>query len=151
MTRLRQITNIRRLPRVGFVAFALMSSLSATDAGITFTPGHIYSTLTDSGGFDSGYRNIIEYDASGAVLGSLVIPSLAQEDTLKGIAFGPDGLLYAVKTTYWHSPNDLTVLVLDSSGAVHRTYTNHESSSDIFDGNIAVSICSTSMWRSAAI
>ena len=78
--------------------FAIMYVFDATDAAITFTPGHIYSTYTfNENGGDPGFRNIIEYDATGTVLGSLVIPSLIPGgDELNGLAFGPDGFLYAV-------------------------------------------------------
>jgi hypothetical protein len=133
------MTKIRQFICAALIPFAVLCSLPAADAAITFTPGHIYSTYTDSGIIgDTGYRNIIEYDASGAVVGRVVIPSLAQRDEIKGIVFGPDGLLYAVKI---NGPNygGLAVLVLDSSGAVHDTYTyNGVSSADVFDGKIAV-------------
>jgi hypothetical protein len=121
MRSLRKIAKIRQIIRATLLAFAVMCSLPAADASITFTPGHIYSTYTESSiAGDPVYRNIIEYDASGTVLGSLVIPSLVPNDELRGIAFGPDGLLYAVKVHVGIA--GFTVLVLDSSGAVHRTY-----------------------------
>ncbi len=67
----------------------VLCTLPAAYGSITFTPRHIYSTYTDSTVIgDVGYRNIIEYDASGVALGSMVVPSLAQTDVLKGIA-GP--------------------------------------------------------------
>jgi hypothetical protein len=133
MRSVRHITKIRQIIRATLIPFAVLCSLPAVDAGITFTLGHIYSTYTDSTVIgDTGYRNIIEYDASGAVVGRVVIPSLAQRDEIKGIAFGPDGLLYAVRHPF-------SVLVLDSSGAVHDTYTYSGAfSADVFDGKIAV-------------
>ena len=95
MASLRRITKIRQIIRATLMSFAALCSLSAVDAAITFTPGHIYSTYTDSPVVgDIRQRNIIEYDTSGTVLGRVVIPSLAQRDVIMGIAFGPDGLLY---------------------------------------------------------
>ncbi|HEU5237085.1 MAG TPA: hypothetical protein VFU37_08075 [Pyrinomonadaceae bacterium] len=130
---------ISPLIRVILLGFGVMCSLRAADASITFTPGHIYSTYTGSPIYgDSVYRNVMEYDANGTVLGSLVIPSLVPGDELHGIAFGPEGLLYAVKE---HGPPDpgFSVLVLASSGAVRNSYTyNAVYSGNISDGKIAV-------------
>src|SRR6202035_173227 len=56
----------------------------------------------------------------GTFLASLTIPSLVQNDELRGIAFGPDGLLYAVMVHF--ADSGFQVLVLDSSGTVHQTY-----------------------------
>jgi hypothetical protein len=124
MKPLQQITGIRRIIRFALLAFTVASTLNSAEAAIAFTPGHIYSTFTDSGVYnDPSYRNVIEYDASGTVLGSVVIPSLVPRDELHGIAFGPDGLLYAVKQ-HWASAG-FSVLVLASSGAVRSTYTDN--------------------------
>jgi len=119
----REAANAGQIIRLVVLWFAIMYVFDATDAAITFTPGHIYSTYTSNeNGGDPGFRNIIEYDATGTVLGSLVIPSLIPGgDELNGLAFGPDGFLYAVVQS---STPGFRVLVLDSSGAVHSTYTN---------------------------
>ena len=139
MASLRHITKSRQIILASLIPFAVLCSLSAVDAAITFTPGHIYSTYTDSPVVgDIRQRNIIEYDTSGTVLGRVVIPSLAQRDVIKGIAFGPDGLLYGVKI---NDPNygGFAVLVLNSSGATHHTYMYRGANSfDVFDGKIAV-------------
>ena len=62
----------------------------------------------------------MEYTAEGTFLDSLTIPSLLENDELRGIAFGPDGLLYAVMVHF--ADSGYQVLALDSSGTVHQTY-----------------------------
>ena len=107
-----KIANIRRLIRVALLGFAVVWNLSNA-SGFTFTPGHLYGT--------GNTRDIIEYSETGAVLGSLTVPSLITEDELLGIVFGSDGFLYAVKANPYNV--GFSVLVLDSSGTVHNTYT----------------------------
>jgi hypothetical protein len=94
-----------------------MYNLPKANADFTFTPGHLYGTFYDRNG-----RDIIEYSETGAVLGSLIVPSLIPGDELRGIVFGPDGFLYAVKVNQDNIPG-FSVLVLDSSGTVQNTYT----------------------------
>jgi hypothetical protein len=115
---LRQITNTPRIIRFALLGLAAIWNLPDAEAGITFTPGHIYSTSQFGG--QEGYRNIFEYSETGTVLGSLTVPSLLQDDELRGIAFGPDGLLYAVMVHF--ADSGFQVLALDSSGTVHETY-----------------------------
>jgi hypothetical protein len=109
-------------------------NLPNANAGFTFTPGHLYSTFDEIG----NTRDIIEYSETGTVLGSLTVPSLIEGDELRGIVFGPDGFLYAVKL---HSGNQgFNVLVLDSSGNVQNTYTysNVYFGGDLGHGKIAL-------------
>jgi FG-GAP-like repeat len=115
MSVLRHLTDMHRFVQITCFAFALVWNVPNADAGITFTPGHIYSTSTFG-----NTTNVMEYSAGGAFLGSLTIPSLLQDDELRGIAFGPDGLLYAVMVHFGDS--GYQVLALDSSGRVHQTY-----------------------------
>jgi hypothetical protein len=117
--------NTRRGIRLILIAAAALWSVHPADAVITFTQGHIYSTNTHSSIYgDEARRNVIEYSATGTVLGSLTIPWLIEgEEELRGIAFGPDGFLYAV-ITYPHGDGfGFAVLVLNSFGTVLRTYT----------------------------
>lgn len=111
-----QILKIRRLIGIALLAFAVMWNLHSASAGLTFTPGHFYSTFDELG----NAQDIIEYSETGTVLGSITPPSLIEGDELRGIAFGGDGFLYAVKV---HSAESgFSVLVLDSSGIVQATY-----------------------------
>lgn len=111
----RQIQNFRSLIRPVVLAFALLSSLPAT-AGLTFTPGHFYSTSSAGGSPD-----VYEYSETGTFLASIIPQSLIAGDELRGIAFGPDGFLYAVKMHFAES--GFEILALDSSGNTHATYT----------------------------
>jgi len=81
-----------------------------TPVVFSFVPGNIYST--SYGSFD-----IIEYSSKGAALASLTLSSTLG-DGLRGIAFGPDGLLYTVMVR----GSGFAVLALDSSGVVHQAY-----------------------------
>ena len=110
-----QIANIQLLIRVVLLAFAAMWTLSA-NAGFTFTPRHLYSASNGSGSAD-----IYEYSETGTFLSSITPQSLIPGDELRGIAFGPDGFLYAVKIHFAES--GFNILALDSSGNVQVTYT----------------------------
>jgi hypothetical protein len=81
-----------------------------TPVVFSFVSGNIYST--NYGSFD-----IIEYSSKGGALASLTLSSTLG-DGLRGIVFGPDGLLYAVMVR----GSGFAVLALDSSGVVHKTY-----------------------------
>src|SRR5262249_42919596 len=115
MRSVSQIANIRSLIRLVVSVVALLSSLPA-DAGLTFTLGHLYSTSGAGGSPD-----IFEYSETGIFLSSITPQSLIAGDELRGIAFGPDGLLYAVKMHFAES--GFEILALDSSGNTHATYT----------------------------
>jgi hypothetical protein len=112
---LAQLKTIRRFFQIACLAFAALCNLPNANAGFTFTPGHIYSTWTFG-----NTTNVSEYSADGTFLDSLTIPSLLKDDELRGIALGPDGLLYAVMVHF--ADSGFQVLALDSSGTVHQTY-----------------------------
>jgi hypothetical protein len=117
MRLLRQITSIRRFVQITSLAFAVLCDLPNANAGFTFTPGHLYSTYDELG----STTNIYEYSETGTYLASLTPASLIQGDELRGIAFGPDGFLYAVKVHC--ALSGFNILVLDSFGNVQATYT----------------------------
>ena len=98
-----------------YVLFLLVLTAwpSTARAAFTFTPGHYYSTTPQP-----GMRTILEYAPDGTIVGSLdVAPSAADE--LRGIAFGPDGLLYVTTPR----GNGFAVLALDAAGTIRQTYT----------------------------
>jgi hypothetical protein len=91
MRPLGRLKTLRRFVQVACLVSAALCNLPNARAGFSFTPGYIYSTWTFG-----NTTNVVEYSADGTFLDSLTIPSLLQDDELRGIAFGPDGLLYAV-------------------------------------------------------
>ena len=115
MAPLGQLKTICRFVQIACLAFAALNNLPNANAGFTFTPGHIYTTYTNIGS-----RDIFEYSETGTFLGSLTPPSLVEDDELRGIAFGPDGFLYAVKLHFAQS--GFSVLALDTLGNVHASY-----------------------------
>ena len=70
---------VRRSVQVAFLICAVACNLSNANAGLSFTPGHIYSTSTFG-----NTTNVMEYSADGTFLDSLTIPSLKQNDELRG-------------------------------------------------------------------
>jgi hypothetical protein len=115
MKHLGPLKTLRRFFQIACLLCAALCNLPSANAGFSFTPGHIYSTSTSG-----NTTNVIEYSADGTFLDSLTIPSLLKDDELRGIAFGPDGLLYAVMVHF--ADSGYQVLALDSSGTVHQTY-----------------------------
>lgn len=81
-------------------------------AQITFVTGDYYTSNYFS-------RTITQYDSSGAVVGSITLPTSYGEE-VRGLAFGPDNLLYA---TLARGTDGFAVLALDSSGAIQQAYT----------------------------
>jgi hypothetical protein len=111
--------SLRRQPFVtaALLGVALLNYLPPA-AAMTFTPGDLYSSNYFSG-------VIKQYDASGHYLSSINIGG-----DVRGITFGPDGLLYAVAS---EGTSGFEVLSLDQSGTVHHVYTG----SDYVGGNIS--------------
>jgi len=127
MRHLGPLKTLRGFLQIACLLCAALCNLPNANAGFTFTPGHLYSTFDEIG----NTRDIYEYSETGTFLISLTVPSLLQGDELHGIVFGADGFLYAVKI---HVPNSgFSVLVLDSSGNVHNSYTY----SNVYFGNIS--------------
>ncbi|MCP4250029.1 MAG: hypothetical protein GY778_23555, partial [bacterium] len=75
-----------------------------------YTVGDFYGTNYFS-------NTIVHYDSSGTIVDSMTVPDGLAED-VKGLAFGPDGLLYAVA----ERQSGFAVLALDASGSVQQTY-----------------------------
>lgn len=91
-------------------------------AAIQFTDGNFYASCYSS-------RTIYQYDSTGATVGSLTVPStLASE--LRGLAFGPDGLLYAVAP----AGGGFSVFAMNAAGDVQAIY-NYANS--YINGNIS--------------
>lgn len=76
---------------------------------------------------------IVQYAPNGAVRSSLAVQLPQYSYGFNGLAFGPDRLLYAVVAQH----SGFSVLALDSSGAVQRTYTHSDYiAGDVADGKI---------------
>lgn len=88
----------------------LAFGLHSVHAQFSFVPGHYYSANYSS-------RTITQYDSSGAVVGSFTVPS-ELADEVRGLAFGPDGLLYI--TAAWGS--GFNVLAYDESRTLRQLY-----------------------------
>src|SRR5689334_20764131 len=89
---------------------AILLPAAPARAAITFKPGDYYTTNYFA-------RDIIQYNPAGTVTGSITLPAAVADD-IKGIAFGPDGLLYATVTR----GSGFAVLALNSAGVVQQTY-----------------------------
>jgi hypothetical protein len=94
--------------RTAFAAAAMILLPAASLAD--FTPGDFYTANSVS-------NTIIYYDGSGAVVGSFTVPA-SVADVVRGLAFGPDGFLYAVAAF----DGGINVLALDSDGNVQQAY-----------------------------
>jgi hypothetical protein len=100
--------------RTRVVAALIVTSFAALVAlpslAFDFVPNHLYTTSYSS-------RTILQYDETGALLDSLEIEP-AEADELKGLAFGPDGLLYVTAVR----SSGFEVLALDEAGVVYARY-----------------------------
>jgi len=79
-------------------------------------------------------KTIHEYSPQGfGQVGSLTILTPSPYDDLEGVAFGPDGLMYAVVDPFDVSAG-LTVLALDRFGNVHQRYstTSYRATGNVF-------------------
>jgi hypothetical protein len=74
-------------------------------------PGHYYTSNYFS-------RVIKEYDSTGFLVGSYTVPSALGEE-VRGLAFGPDGLLYVAVS---RGSSGFTVVALRSDGNVAASY-----------------------------
>lgn len=93
---------------LSLVASALLHPAAA--GALSFTPGHYYTT-------NYFWGSIVEYGPSGEVIETTTLPSEVGAD-LRGLAFGPDGLLYVTTSR----GTGFAVLALDGAGTVRETY-----------------------------
>jgi len=90
--------------------FILSAPYTSTEAS-TFAAGDIFTS--------NYFSNTINYyQNNGTFAGSFSVPS-SYGDEVRGMAFGPDGLLYAVTSK---GISGFDVLAIDSSGTVENTY-----------------------------
>jgi len=82
-------------------------------ATFSFVTGNSYSS-----GNSSSPTTITQYSPAGSVVGSLTL-STTLGSQVRGLSFGSDGYLYATEVV----GSGFNVVALNSSGAVHQTYT----------------------------
>jgi hypothetical protein len=93
-----------------FLAFTCIAGLAPDTQALSFERDNIYTTTYFS-------RTIMQYDNRGAITDFLTIPS-TEANELKGLAFGPDGLLYVTAAR----AGGFAVLALDEAGMIQETY-----------------------------
>ena len=91
-------------------ALTVLASLQNSFGTFSFTPGDYYSA-------NYGSPTITQYNPAGGVIGSFDVPSAVSSD-IRGLAFGPDGLLYATAV----QGSGFAVLAIDSAGTIQQTY-----------------------------
>lgn len=106
-----QMNHFRTWRIVPALLVSLFLTIGSVRANITFVPGDYYTSNYSS-------RDIMQYDPVGNVVGSYTVPA-SLGDEVRGLAFGPDNLLYA---TVARGTAGFAVLALDSSGGVQQTY-----------------------------
>jgi hypothetical protein len=99
----------RTILKSGLIGFFLIVSSQASQA-VTFTSGDFFASSLFS-------NQIGHYNSTGTYLDSLTLPSTYGSD-VKGLSFGPDGLLYAVSS----NGSGFGVSAIDSTGAVAASY-----------------------------
>lgn len=95
------------------VRLAMLSSFAATALSahaMTFVVGDTYTSNYFS-------RTISHYDKAGTLVDSMELPA-AYGSEVRGMAFGKDGLLYAVTVT----DSGMGVVALDANGTVRASY-----------------------------
>jgi len=94
-------------------ALVLVCALAPTRAeSFGFVPGHFYTT-------DALSNTVNEMTASGVPVDSITLPA-PYALGVRGLCFGPDGMLYVVAIT----DGGFDVLVLDSTGTIQSMYSS---------------------------
>jgi hypothetical protein len=93
------------------IILAMMSYGSVDLYGFDFTAEHFYATQYFS-------KAISEYSPSGTLLDTITISSLSSGESLKGLCFGRDNLLYATVV----ASSQLSVIAINHSGQVQMKY-----------------------------
>lgn len=93
------------------LAFTFITGIALETQALSFDRDNIYTVTYFS-------RTIQQYDDQGVITDSMMVPS-AEADELRGLAFGPDGLLYVTAVR----SSGFAVLVLDEAGTIQETYT----------------------------
>lgn len=93
------------------ICFSLILISASQAHAFSFSQNHFYATYGNT-------NSITEYNSSGSVVDTLTLSSLGGDQYLRGLAFGPDGLLYATVG----QTNNFNVLAINSSGDIQQTY-----------------------------
>jgi hypothetical protein len=118
--------NRLRILRLLLLVVLCLGLVDTTRASFSLLPGDYYTS-------DYFSRVITQYDIAGNVTGSFTLPS-SLGDEVRGLAFGPDNLLYATVVR----GSGFAVLALDGLGTVQQTYSGSAYlGGDISAGKIA--------------
>jgi hypothetical protein len=104
-------------PLLACAGFAVALLLAPSEpVAFDFTPGHIYATP----GFAA--RSVTQYDANGDFVDVLNLNAdfQAPDREFRGLAFGPDGLLYVAQNR--DPDNGFRVIALDETGAAQKVF-----------------------------
>lgn len=94
---------------VAVAAMLIVWHAGSCFAAIQFAQGHFYTTDF------SNKKTIAQYDLNGSQLGTV---NLSSAHELRGLAFGPDQLLYVVDS----EPDRFNVFAINAGGAIQQTY-----------------------------
>jgi len=129
------------MKRFLILAIAACWGVAAEDVRAGFTTGDIYASFNEL----HDQSAIAHYDSSGAYLDSMSTAPLSIYGSTRGLAFGPDGLLYVVQDQLHQDAafklvNQVGVLAYDSSGVLQHSYTYDgpgSSMNNLSEGKIA--------------
>mgnify|MGYP001110790918 CR=1 FL=1 len=120
---------------IGVTAAALWSVVAAdVRAGVVsdfFVVGDIYATITK----ENGPNLVDRYSSDGAYIDMMPIRPIALGASARGLAFGPDGLLYVVQS-FPGPASKFEVQSYNSSGVLQDRYA-YDGPGSYLDGNIS--------------
>ncbi len=118
-----------RIPIAVACVLAVIPGFATSSARADFTPGDFYGSYNLEVQ-PANTNNIAHYSNTGSYIDAFSVPGPSGADT-RGLAYGPDGLLYAVQN---RNSDGLAVLAFSSTGAVQQTYTVGDATGHIGNG-----------------
>jgi hypothetical protein len=106
-----------------------LALVAPATARADFATGDLFASFSEL----SDTNNVAHYSSTGTYIDSLTIPSSSANWSTRGLAVGPDGLLYVVQDRFL---SGFAVLAFDSKGGLQQTYT-YGGTGDYIGGNIS--------------